>query len=274
MFAWLNGSACLFVPARVSAGRPAAVVWCGVPWCAELCDVLSCAMLCVHLSVCLSVCLYVCLSVGLSIVCLPVYLFICLSGRLSVCLSVRLLVCQPVCLSVCLFVGFCMCAWLYDCVCACVRACLWGRVGWPVRASSCMHRACKFGGLSRCRSTDALANRGPYRPTVWCGVLCCRVLPCVVVWCALVCCDVLRRGVVRCAVIWFLALDCAALQNVARCVSCCLCLCARVRLCARVALIARARVLRAALISARMRAMIKILAIFGYDSATIFRQEK
>ena len=223
----------------------------------------------------MSVCLSVCLSVGRSVYCLSACLSVYLPIWQAVCLPVRPSVCLLVCLFVCLlFVGFCMCAWLYDCVCACVRACLWGRVGWPVRASSCMHRACKFGGLSRCRSTDALANRGPYRPTVWCGVLCCRVLPCVVVWCALVCCDVLRRGVVRCAVIWFLALDCAALQNVARCVSCCLCLCARVRLRARVALIARARVLRAALISARMRAMIKILAIFGYDSATIFRQEK
>jgi hypothetical protein len=76
------------------------------------------------------------------------------------------------------------------------------------------------------------------------------------------------------AVIWCAALDPAELHNVLRCVLCCLCLCERAWLCARVALVVRACILRAVLISARTRAMTKSLAIFGYESATIFRQEK
>ena len=56
----------------------------------------------------------------------------------------------------------------------------------------------------------------------------------------------------------------------ARCVSCCLCLCARVRLCARVALIARACVARCADQRAHARNDKKVLPFLVTDSQPFF----
>ena len=90
-------------------------------------------------------------------------------------------------------------------------------------------------------------------------MLCCVVLCFVAFWHLVLCCDALC-----CAVLLLHAVLSCILHSL--------------RLCARLAVLARCvalrvRVLRALLLNARIRKYQKSLAIFGYESVTVLRQE-